>query len=53
MEVVDEKYIYSGGFQVGIYLKCNGVYVVNTETICTYDGQNVVLPKERLIKVII
>ena len=42
MEVVDEKYIYSGGFQVGIYLKCNGVYVVNTETICTYDGQNVV-----------
>lgn len=42
MEVVDEKYIYSGGFQVGIYLKCNGVYVVNTETICTYDGQNFV-----------
>ena len=42
MEVVNEKYIYSGGFQVGIYLKCNGVYVVNTETICTYDGQNFV-----------
>ena len=50
MEVVDEKYIYSGGFQVGIYLKCNGVYVVNTETICTYDGQNVVPAKGKINK---
>ena len=50
MEVVDEKYVYSGGFQVGIYLKCNGVYVVNTETICTYDGQNVVPAKGKINK---
>lgn len=41
------------GFQVGIYLKCNGVYVVNTETICTYDGQNIVPAKGKIIKVII
>lgn len=50
MEVVDERYIYSGGFQVGIYLKCNGVYVVSTETICTYDGKNVVPVSEKLGK---
>ncbi len=50
MEVVNEKYVYSGGFQVGIYLKCNGVYVVNTETIYTYDGQNVVPAKGKINK---
>lgn len=50
MEVVDEQYIYPGGFQVGIYLKCNGVYVVNTETICTYDGQNVIPVAEKINK---
>ena len=50
MEVVNEKYVYSGGFQVGIYLKCNGVYVVNTETICTYDGQNIVPAKGKINK---
>ncbi len=50
MEVVNEEYVYSGGFQVGIYLKCNGVYVVNTETIYTYDGQNVVPAKGKINK---
>lgn len=48
VEVVNEKYVYSGGFQVGIYLKCDGIYVVNTETICTADGQNIA-PSQSLI----
>lgn len=49
VEVVNEKYVYTGGFQVGIYLKCDGIYVVNTETICTDDGQNIA-PAKGLIK---
>jgi len=49
VEVVNEKYVYTGGFQVGIYLKCDGIYVVNTETICTEDGQNIA-PAKGLIK---
>ena len=28
--VVDEKYLYPGGFQVGLYLKTEGIYVAGT-----------------------
>lgn len=49
VEVVNEKYVYTGGFQVGIYLKCDGIYVVNIETICTEDGQNIA-PAKGLIR---
>ncbi len=51
MEVVDEKNTFILVVFRSVYiLKCNGVYVVNTETICTYDGQNVVPAKGKINK---
>ncbi|MDO5403823.1 MAG: SpoIVB peptidase [Eubacteriales bacterium] len=38
VDVVDEKYVYAGGFQIGMYLHTDGVYVVNTENIKNENG---------------
>lgn len=39
VDVVDEKYVYAGGFQIGMYLKTDGIYVVNTENIENEKGE--------------
>lgn len=40
VDVVDEKYVYPGGFQIGMYLHTDGVLVVNTEHIISSGGEN-------------
>ncbi|MDO5382591.1 MAG: SpoIVB peptidase [Eubacteriales bacterium] len=50
INVVDESYVYPGGFQVGLYLKSNGVIVVNTETVTTANGNRINPCEERIYK---
>ncbi|MDD3239779.1 MAG: SpoIVB peptidase [Lachnospira sp.] len=47
VDVVDEKYVYPGGFQIGMYLHTDGVLVANAEQvhsdankdICPWEGK--------------
>ncbi|MGN0328456.1 MAG: SpoIVB peptidase [Lachnospira sp.] len=50
INVVDKSYVYPGGFQVGLYLKSQGVIVVNTETITTSNGNRINPCEEHIYK---
>lgn len=49
VNVVDEKYVYPCGFQIGMYLKTDGILAVNIGEFADYEG-NVVRPCENIIQ---
>lgn len=49
VNVVDEKYVYPCGFQIGMYLKTDGVLAVNIGEFADYDG-NTVRPCQNIIQ---
>lgn len=49
VNVVDEKYVYPGGFPIGLYLKSDGILAVDTSEIKTNEG-NCVNPCANIIK---
>lgn len=49
LNVVEQKYLYAGGLPVGVYLKSDGVLVIDNARFTTIDGKNV-SPCENIIK---
>lgn len=49
LDVVEKQYLYAGGLPVGVYLKSDGVLVIDNARFTTNDGKNV-SPCENIIK---
>ncbi len=49
LDVVKKQYLYAGGLPVGVYLKSDGVLVIDNARFTTNDGKNV-SPCENIIK---
>lgn len=49
LNVVEQKELYAGGMPVGVYLKSEGVLVVDNATFMTMDGRSV-CPSENIIR---
>ncbi len=48
-QVVDEKYLYTGGIPVGIYVETDGILVIGTGNVTNERG-DMVVPAENLVK---
>lgn len=46
----EERYVYPGGFQVGLYLDFDGVYVDGIQTITQYDGIKITPCEDKIYK---